>query len=190
MLCWHLICIGIAFAEASRRAGSGASAFVLPSVRCQHRKTASGASTMYHHVFKLRGRLLLSLSSRAALAASAGSYALPSHPDREPGQERWGSSSVSSVRPTLGSGWLHSSQPALAMAASGSSGARSFSTVPLRFRGGATAPDGQYRYTELQHSSTAAVPCIIPVSRNTDGSPAALRGWVRPSRLDAAAGCI
>ena len=146
MLCWHLICISIAFAAASRRAGFGTSAFVFPSVRSQHRKTASGSSSMFHHVFKLRGRLLLSLSSRAALAASAGSYALPSHRDREAGQERWGSSSLSSGRSTLGSGWLHSSQPALAMAASGSSGARSFSTVPLRFRGGATAADGQYHY--------------------------------------------
>ncbi|CAM9402879.1 unnamed protein product, partial [Laminaria digitata] len=142
MLYWHLLCSSVAFAVASRRTGSRASAFVLPSVRSsQHRKTAANTSTssMYHHVFKLRGRLL-SLSSRAALAASAGTYALPSHPDREAGQERWASSSSLSGRPRLGSGWLHSSQPALAMAASGSSSSsRSFSTVPLRFRGGATA---------------------------------------------------
>lgn len=149
MLCWHPLCISVAFIAASRKEGLVASAFVLPSVRSQHWKTASRTSSMYHQFFKLRGRLL-SLSSRAALAASAGSYALPSHPDSETGQERWGSSSSSIVHPRLGPGWLHSSQPALAMAASGSSGTRSFSTVPLRFRGGATATDGQYHDVTTQ----------------------------------------
>lgn len=194
MLCWHILCSSIAFTVASRRAASRISAFVHPSVRSQHRKTASGTSSMYHHVFKLRGRLL-SISSRAALAASAGSCALPSHPDRESGQERWASSSSSNARLNRGSGWLHSSQPALAMAASGGS-ARS---VPLKIPGGTTAAtrtDGQYLYcrcTNLfeQHSSssTAAVAKhYTDIEQQAESRLHVGAGFVYP-KIDAA-GCV
>lgn len=141
MLFWHLLCGSIAFIAVA--SGYTVSVFLLPSVRSSRHRSVPLQSSMYHHVFKLRGRLLLSISSRAALAASAGSYALPSNQDhREPvGQDRL----ASAGRSMPGSGWLHaSSQPALAMAASGSSGARSFSSVPPKFRGGATATEGQW----------------------------------------------
>lgn len=158
MLFWQLLCSSIAFIVVA--SVYTVSAFVLPSVRSSQHRSLPLQSSMYRHVFKLRGRLLLSISSRAVLAASAGSYALPSQPDhREPGgAERW----ASSGRQKLGSGWLHaSSQPALAMAASRSTGARSFSAIPLKFRGGATATEGQW----VSNSAGLIVPTsgIVPV---------------------------
>lgn len=114
------------------------SAFLHSSVSSQGRLVAPPQNM--HQIFKLRGRLL-ALTTRAAFAASAGSYVYPSHPEWEDtGKDRW-RSALSSRYSKFGGGWLRPSPPVLSRASSTAS-ARSAADAPLRFRG--ASAEGQY----------------------------------------------
>lgn len=131
----------LVFAVTSRNAGSSAAAFRNPALvvkgatQQQHKQQLlslpSTTGRMHRHI---RGKLL-SVSTRAAIAASAGSYALPS--------SDWEAGKVHRERGRLHSysrGWVRPSYPAAALSKAASSSksnsnAGAGSAGPLGFRG-------------------------------------------------------
>ncbi|CAB1115801.1 unnamed protein product [Ectocarpus sp. CCAP 1310/34] len=122
---------------ASKHAAGFTAALFLGPPSCRR-----GAHSMHHHVFRVGRARLLSLTTRAAFAASGTVHLSQQHQALEPGQSKWISSSsrwVSSPSSRgSGFGWRSPGQPALSMSASSR---RSNSGAPLRFRGGAMADE-------------------------------------------------
>ncbi|CAM9295676.1 unnamed protein product [Ectocarpus sp. 13 AM-2016] len=132
---WRLLFCILTLAS-KHAAGFAAAVFLGPS-SCRR-----GANSMHHHVFKVGRTRLLSLTARAAFAASGTVHLSQQHQGLEPGQsKRISSSSRWASAPSSrgsGFGWLSPGQPALSMSASSR---RSNSGAPLRFRGGAMADE-------------------------------------------------
>lgn len=131
------------------------------------------ATKMHFRRATFGGRRLLSLSTRAAFAASAGTYTLPRYPN-EPGRdvEMWRNLGSWSGRPSkfAGGWWRPVSHPALSRAAASSSsrtgGDFALGAVDLRTVDGGPIPEGEcnnhYRVPKIVSHSTCTRTILVP----------------------------